>query len=382
MNKRTRREVAHSTITKTLHSLVVCCSIPCAALATTADAEASLAQRLDVMIDAAVADGFAGGVAVLAGDEFLYDRVAGFADSSAKVPVDESTLFHVASITKYLTASLTLKAVEEGVLALEDSIDPLVTGTSLEGRGLTFQSLLAHRSGLGSSYAAERKSQPADALAAIAAAPWNEADGGQFKYSNDGYDLLGILLERAYGDPYEELARRKLLSPARLDHTGFWGETDLTDPTLVGQPLDRISRGLRKRNYGMISSAGLLITAADLARYQRALESGLLLAEESIRELWAERGAMSLGQATFGAFLVDDPRLGRVLSARGYEDWGDNAILNHYLDLEIIVAVVTSKGPAEGQGEPFRNRIAAAIESELVEEIVVGERISARRSER
>ena len=77
---------------------------------------------------------------------------------------------------------------------------------------------------------------------------------------------------------------------------------------------------------------------------------------------------MSLGQAALGAFLIDHPDLGKVLSARGYEDWGDNAILNHYLERGMILAVVTSKGPAEEPGRrpsPFRTRLAQAVEEIL-----------------
>lgn len=326
-----------------------------------------LEQRIDAIVEAAVGDGFAGGVAVLRGDRWIYTRVAGFSDASGVTPVRESTLFHVASIAKYFTAAMVLKAVEEGVLALGDSVDPLVAGTSLAGRGFTYQQLMAHRAGLGSSYAAEGKEESADALAAIAAVPWDAADIDQFKYSNDGYDLLGILLERAYARPYEELVREKLLMPAHLENARFWGEVDLADAAVVGQPLNRVPRPLRNRNYGMLGSGGLLITARDLARYQSALKRGLLLDRASSQALWAPRGTMSLGQATYGAFLIESSALGTVLSARGYEDWGDNAILNDYVDAGIIVAIVTSKGPAEGEGKPkpFRSRIAAAIEREL-----------------
>jgi CubicO group peptidase (beta-lactamase class C family) len=360
----------------------ICCSLLLAAaslpgetapqLSPAAD-PAGLTARFDAIVNAAVADGFAGGVAVVHGEDLVYERTAGFSDAARRVPVTDSTLFHVASITKYFTACLTLRAAREGLLDLDGSIDRWVGGTGLAGRGLTFHSLLAHRSGLGSSYAAERKGDPLAASSAIARAPWSADDAGEFHYSNDGYDLLAILLEKIYGRPYEALVREKLLvpglalspKPGPLDPVGFWGETDLTDPRRVGQPLRRVSRGLRKRNYGMIGSSGLLITARGLARFEQALGAGRVLDSVSLEALRAPRGSMSLGQATFGAFLVDHPSLGRVLTARGYEDWGDNAILNHYLDRETIVAVVTSKGPPEGQGEPFRNRLAAAIEAVL-----------------
>jgi hypothetical protein len=75
---------------------------------------------------------------------------------------------------------------------------------------------------------------------------------------------------------------------------------------------------------------------------------------------------MRLGQATFGAFLIERPGLGRVLSARGAEDWGDNAYLNDYSDCGVIVAIVTSRGPAENSGRPlFRDSMIEAIERRL-----------------
>ena len=73
-------------------------------------------------------------------------------------------------------------------------------------------------------------------------------------------------------------------------------------------------------------------------------------------------------QAYLASLSFADVQLGRVLSARGYEQWGDNAILNHYLDRDLILAVVTSKGPAEVEGErprPFRSRLAREIEAVL-----------------
>ncbi len=174
------------------------------------------------------------------------------------------------------------------------------------------------------------------------------------------------MLERAYGRPYEEIAREEVLKPACIADAGFWGETDLVDPQKVGQPLERPSSSLRKRNYGMIGSSGFLITAAGLARLESELGNGLLSAG-SLDALRTPRGKRSVGEIAFGSFLVVHDKLGRVISARGYEDWGDNAIMNDYRDRDVIVAVVTSKDPKEGAGEPFRNVISKTIEDILAD---------------
>ena len=178
---------------------------------------------------------------------------------------------------------------------------------------------------------------------------------------------MGALLERTYGARYEDLARR-LFASACLRHVGFWGETDLSDPHVLAQPLHPPSPALRQRNYGMLASGGLLITARDLVSWQYALTSGRVLSSASLEEMFAPRGSTSIGQSAFGSFLVQSPLLGRTISARGTEDWGDNAYLNDYRDRGLIFAITTSRGPAEGAGRPlFRDSITPQIERVLAE---------------
>lgn len=331
-------------------------------------AEPELSVRIDAIVDRAVTEGFAGGVALILDGSLVYERVAGFSDRRGRVPVTADTLFHVASISKYFTAVAVLKAAEEERLRLDGSIGELVSAPKLAARGVTVEDLLAHRSGLGSSYAAESETASAEAAAVIDSQPVDAGKAGGFRYSNDGYDLLAVVLERVYDRRFEDVVRDLVLAPACLERARFWAEVDLTDPTEVGQPLNSVAKRLRRRNYGMLGSAGLLITAADLVAFQQTLSSGSVLAQSSLDRLTAPHGEVSIGRATLGAFLVDHPKLGRALSARGYEDWGDNAILNHYLDRGAILAVVTSKGPPERSDRPpFRSSLSAAIEEILAD---------------
>lgn len=326
------------------------------------------AAAVDRIVDEAVADGFAGQVVVASGSSTLYERAAGHSDADADgaVPVRSDTLFHVASITKYVTAILTLKAVEEGRITLDQDIGGFFPDTSLATRGVTVRQLLAHHSGMGSSYVAESEQSPEGAARAIAAQPVEAEKIGTFRYSNDGYDLLAVILERAYDRPYEVLLREKITEPAGLAHMLAWSEADKTDPAVVGQPLSKIDEKLYRRTYGMLGSAGLLTTAGNLVGLQKALVQGRILTAPSLEDLWRPRDGISIGQTTFGAFLRDSEELGPVFNVRGYEDWGDNAILNHYQDRDLFVAVVTSKGPPEASGKkPFRDSISQAIEGLL-----------------
>lgn len=330
------------------------------------ETDIALATNIDAVIDDALGRGFAGGVAVMQDGVVLYSRTAGSASLSENIPVTDETLFHVASVTKYFTAALILKAVEGGVIALDDPIAKYAPDMKLGARGVTIEDLLLHRSGLGSSYVAEQESDRDAALAAIDNAPFDTEKAGNYNYSNDGYDVLGILLERIYGRDYETSLREKLLTPACLERPRHWSLVNLRDPLVVAQPMEPFPAKLINRNYGMISSAGLLISAEDLAAYQWAMASGKVLGAELVEALFAPRTERKTDYGTFGGFRLEHSVLGARLSARGYEDWGDNAIMIHYLDRNIIVAVVTSRGPALDNGaRPFRSELSAAIETLL-----------------
>lgn len=331
--------------------------------------DAALQPALDPVIDAALKDGFAGGVVILRDGARVYERYAGTADREGRVPVTSETLFHVASITKYVTAALVFKAVEEGMLSLDQSAAALLGSPPGLPATITIGDLVAHRSGLGSSYVAETIADRDAATAAIGAAAREAKESGAFRYSNDGYDLLGIVLERVYGKPYEALVREKLFRPACLTHFGFWGEADLLDPSHISQPLEPLRAEILHRNYGMLSSAALLISASDLAAWGLALQSDAVLADATRASFHAGRGTISIGDVLAGSFLIAHPQLGAVISARGAEDWGDNAYLNDYRDAGVILAVVTSRGPAEAAGKPrFRDIIAEAVEAALAEQ--------------
>jgi len=347
--------------------------IGCASAEKSADASGAMGERLaaetaaaiDSAVDAAVRDGFGGHVAIMRNGKIVYSRAAGFADNALKTPVRADTLYHTASMTKFFTAILTLKAVEEGLLSLDSDASALFAGTPLADRRFALRDLLDHRSGLRSTYAAEAEIDADEALQAIAAANAANVGNGEFRYSNDGYDLLAILLERTYGKTYEALFRERIAAPAGISAFSFWGEADLENPRLLGQPLTPLSDAMKKRNYGMIGSAGLLISAEDLVRFLDALDRGLIIGPDMLAELNKPRAQISIGHALYGAFLIETS-LGPARSVRGAEDWGDNGYLNDYIECGFAVAVLTSRGPAEGSGKPFfRDSLILEIENSL-----------------
>jgi CubicO group peptidase (beta-lactamase class C family) len=175
-----------------------------------------LAGGLDAYAGGLVGSGAAGAVAVALTDaeRTLVLRAHG--------PVDESTMFQIGSIGKSFTAIVALQLVEEGLLDLHAPVTAVLPWFSVGGghAPITLHHLLTHSSGLirgsevatGSNY---------DVLA-VAETETGFEPGAHFWYSNVGYRVVGLMLERATGTPYPQLVRERVLDRLGMRESEPW----------------------------------------------------------------------------------------------------------------------------------------------------------------
>ncbi|MFG2789031.1 serine hydrolase domain-containing protein [Streptomyces sp. NPDC048419] len=203
---------------------------------------------------------------------------------------DENVQYRIGSITKTFTAVLVLRLRDEGALDLGDPLEKHLPGT---GAGeATIADLLAHTSGLAAESPApwwERtpgslRPELADVLGEQ---PGLHPVGRRFHYSNAGYTVLGVLVEKLRGEPWEEVLRREVLEPLGLDrtsahpqapHAGGWAVHPWAD-VLLPEPTEDLGR--------MAPAGQLWSTTADLARFAVFLARGddRVLSAETMREM-------------------------------------------------------------------------------------------------
>ncbi|AXG55331.1 beta-lactamase [Streptomyces lincolnensis] len=203
---------------------------------------------------------------------------------------DENVQYRIGSITKTFTAVLVLRLRDEGVLDLGDPLEKHVPGT---GAGeATIAELLAHTSGLAAESPApwwERTpgSLRPDLADVLGEQPFLHPAGRRFHYSNPGYTLLGALVEKLRGAPWEEVLRREVLEPLGLDrtstrpqapHAGGWAVHPWAD-ALLPEPVEDLGR--------MAPAGQLWSTTGDLARFAVFLAKGdeRVLSAASLREM-------------------------------------------------------------------------------------------------
>ncbi len=279
------------------------------------------------------------GVAVAAA---AVDRAIAATHASHGVPPDGR--FEIGSVTKTMTATLLVLLAAEGTLSLDDGIGRWLTA----GRngGITLRQLATHTSGLPGTAPNFRPADPANYWAAFT--PELAEDGlrraaitpGARVYSNFGYQLLGLVLERASGTGYPALIAERLLGPLSMTCSGV-GKAG------GGVPLPGHTDGREARHWDrpLPGAGGVEATVADLASYASAClfpppgPLGAALTAAAQPQFTIEPGreqalgwivldgrlrAHSGRTGGFSSSVIIDPAQGRgvaiMVSSRGYSD--------------------------------------------------------------
>ena len=144
-------------------------------------------------------------------------RGFGFADVDRKVPITPNAVFHIASVSKNIEAAVVLKLVEEGRLSLDEDITKYVAEAPTQGKRVTVRQLLNHTSGIHSFTSIpdaeaneSREMSHAEVLALVKDQPFDFEPGTSWRYSNTGFYLVGMAIERVTGMPYAEYVRERV----------------------------------------------------------------------------------------------------------------------------------------------------------------------------
>ncbi|HEY6737279.1 MAG TPA: serine hydrolase domain-containing protein [Actinopolymorphaceae bacterium] len=315
------------------------------ALVAPVHADSRTRPEIDQALDAVVAAGAPGVVARIDDDDGHWIGTSGVADLETRDPVPPHARFRVASLTKSVVAVVVLQLAAEGRLHLDAPIATWLPGLVRDGHEITVRQLLNHTGGLANytdhaefddpEHYTRRAYRPEQLVAY--AEQLERPARGEFHYSNTGYILLGLLVEKVTGNRLERELSRRVLLPARMTHsflpiefTGLPGPhatgyylPDGADPQAPGalRPLTRLNPSYAWAAFGLVSDA------RDVNRFYRALFDGRLIGQEYV-------DAMRTGVATPQAPVF--PRYGLGLESVGLtcgEFWGATGSIPGYVTL-------------------------------------------------
>jgi CubicO group peptidase (beta-lactamase class C family) len=264
-----------------------------------AASDAAIASAADAYLESLAArDLFSGTALIARGGEPLFLRSYGMADRDAHLANANGTRYNIGSITKTLTKVALLQLRDAGKLDFAKTLRTYLPDyPSKIADQITLQQLVDHRSGMGDVFgpAFEAKKDGlrtlADYLALFADAPLEFAPGTDERYSNAGYVVLGLVIEKVSGQSYDAYVRAHVLAPAGMTDSGFPLKTDASWPRATGYTTrtpEPGPPGPLRSNAALLpgrgsSAGGSYSTAADLLRFTRALPK--LVSPASWREL-------------------------------------------------------------------------------------------------
>ena len=237
----------------------------------------------------------------------------GVANVEYAVSAKPETLYLLASITKSLTATAVMMLVEEGKIRLDDSIAATLTDAPEAWKPITIRMLLGHTAGLKDRWEEQDHAKwriaysTADLYAASQATPLDFAPGARWQYSDQGYFLLGKIIEKVSGTSYRQFVTDRIFKPCGMASSTTTSQTEIVANLAQGytQSHGKWLKNHRRTDYGLVSHFGVVSSVDDMAKFDQALTAGKLVKPETLAEMWSPTTLPSgdvghMQEATYG----------------------------------------------------------------------------------
>ena len=311
--------------------------------------------------------------------EIVSKGALGFRDPEDTLPITEDTIFQLASVTKQFTAAAVMLARREGLLELDDEITKYFP--EIPYPDVTIRHLLTHTSGIPDYFDdadwfikiwKEEKRVPCNDeilsfLRETKAKPYF-APGEGLHYSNTGYNLLALLVERLSGVPYEEFLQKNIFEPAgmsstrcchiRRDGVPFenYAQATVYDDGKCVADIDSAEYGDVAAFDGLNGDDYVYTNIFDMLRWDRALRAGKVLTPEE-QKLMYTPGKLVNGEDAvydedeglgygFGWFVGRDEELGLIVSHSGGMP-GVATWLERFIDEDRMLVILTCRDFAD-----------------------------------
>ena len=342
----------------------------------TAQSAAPLAERLDAIAGAAVRESRSVGItaAVAKGKEILLLKAYGKSDVEGNVPMTVDTVIPIGSVTKQFTAAAILQLRDQGKLGLEDDLTKWLPDFETQGNKVTIRHLLGHTSGIvGVTEMPELRAMklmmnPAvtrdDVYRVISRYPFLFPTGTRQSYSNSGFWLLGLIVEKASGMSYEDYVEKKMFQPLGMTRSMYCTKSDNIPRRAYGHGLRNGVKPFVRVNpivhTGTYAAGALCSTAEDMITWLQALHGGKALSPRSYKEMITPAKLDDGTSLRYGMGLfVGEDRRGLKHIGHDGGGFGFGAVANWYPDAGLAVVVLTNSQPTDIAA--VTNDLAAAV---------------------
>lgn len=279
-----------------------------------------------------------GATAYVGGPNGTWVGAAGVADVDSETPMPLDARMRIASVSKLYLATVIFQLDQEGVLDTGDTVNQWLPGLLPNGADITIEHLLTNTSGLiddndiDDAYKGgtidryldnveddellarfddAAKRLLADPSAEVSPMLWIElaswqpllfTPGTDSHHSNIGFNIVGLIAERATGRDLSALYRQRLFEPLGLEQTAYEPQGPISGPHAKGYEIvdGTITAEKSAENYGKGADGGIVTSAAELATFLRSVMNGDLLDDDHVAQMREQLfgGGMNSGCAS------------------------------------------------------------------------------------
>lgn len=329
-------------------------------------AEQARAAAMDALLRQTFKPDQAGAaVLVQQNGKVLFSRGYGLASLELRVPVKADSVFHVASVSKQFTAAAILRLAEQGKLDVAAPVSRYLADTPPAWAGITLEHLLTHTSGIDNLFNDAQFRQrvredltPAQLLAEAAKRELLAAPGARFQYASVNYSILGMVVAKLSGIPYDKYVGEQFLRPLGMTHTHF----DVEHGVIAGQaspyeegpiPAHYISPSLGYAAGSFFSSN------ADIARWSEALAAGKVLSKTSLAAMNTAYKTSDGGDTHYGYGMRVHRSLGQPYLQSNGDIFGFHAETVRLPQAGLFVSILHNSDEHAGELGPLAKRLAA-----------------------
>ena len=317
---------------------------------------------VEALVEAeAAADRFSGAVLVAKDGEVLFSDAYGLADREREIVNTLQTRFRIGSMNKMVTAVAILQLVEAGTIELDAPLGEYLPDYPNERLAdlVTIHHLLTHTGGTGDIFGPdfdvhrEELRTLGDYVELYGTRGFEFRPGNRWAYSNYGFILLGVVIDRVTGQTYYDYVQEHVYEPAGMTSSGSVPEDEAVPDRSVGyMKTPGTTEWVPNADtlpYRGTSAGGGYSTVEDLARFADALMNHELLSAESTELLMTRK--VESGPGTGYAYGVDDRRDedGNGWVGHGGGAPGMNGDLRIYPRSGYVVVVLANLDPPAAQ---------------------------------
>lgn len=319
------------------------------------DRQQVLAREDAYIAEERAAHHFRGVVLVGMDGKIVFEKAYGHADEEWDVSNTPKTKFRIASLTKQFTAACILILQERGLLHVQDVASKYLPEMPAAWKAVTIHQLLTHTAGIPNADHSGQQSAkmgdrigaaPEEMIASVASKPLDFDPGTKWNYSNNGYILLGMLIEKLSAKSYADFLKSNIFDPLGMTDSGYDRASEILKARASGYD---ISNG-HLTNADFIdmslpfSAGGIYSTVEDLFRWNEALaHPGKLLSADSLKQMFTEYPeATHEGQHYGYGVVISRQKFGRLLYYHGGGVNGFSSVIQRYPEERLCIVVLSN----------------------------------------